>query len=143
MIVLPLVLAAAFNRFGNVRFVLSSFAFALVLAAAFAALAVIRDAGWLFRLLPVAVLVGAVASILLSASAAFAVRLKANAAASVSGLVFLAFLPAVGNYYLADALARGGTVPWAYVGCAALAALPAVLLFLLLGIHFINGRDVS
>ena len=60
----------------------------------------------------------------------------------IAGLVLVAFLPAVGNYYMAEALAKGGSVPWAYVGCAALAALPAVLVFLLLGIHFINGRDV-
>ena len=79
----------------------------------------------------------------LVASAAFAVRFKANAAASFSGLVLAFLLPAVGNYYLADALSKGGSVPWAYVGCATLAAVPAILLFLLIGIHFINGRDIT
>ena len=143
VIVLPLVVGAALNRFGNMRFVLSSFVVAFLLAVAFAAHAVIRDAAWCVRLLPVAALLVLFSSVLLSASAAFAVRLKANAAASAAGLVLVAFLPAVGNYYMADALSKGGSVPWAYVGCAALAALPAVLVFLLLGIHFINGRDVS
>ena len=143
VIVLPLALAAALNRFCRMRFVLTAFAVALPLSAVFAALSVARDAGWFVRLLPVMALVVILTAVLLSASAAFAVRLKANAAASAAGLVALVFLPAVGNYYLADALAKGGTVPWTYVGCAALAALPAVLIFLLLGIHFINGRDVS
>ena len=143
VIVLPLVLAAAFNRFGNARFVLSSFAVATLLAAVFAALSVARDASWFLRLLPVTALIVLFTAVLLSAAAAFAIRLRANAAASSAGVVLLAALPAVGNYYMADALAKGGTVSWGYVGCAALAALPPVLLFLLLGIHFINGRDVS
>ena len=143
VIVLPLVAAAALNRFGNVRFVLSSFFLALSLSVVCAVLSVIRDATGFLRLLPVAVLIVLFTSILLVASAAFAARLKANAAASSAGLVFALLLPTVGNYYLADALSKGGSVPWTYVGCAALATLPVVLLFLFLGIHFINGRDIS
>ena len=143
VIVVPLVVAAAFNRFGRFRFVLSSFALAFLLSIAFAGLSVSRDGAWFLRLLPVVTLVGMFAFVLLSASAAFAVRLKANAAASAAGVVALLFLPAVGNYYMADALSGGGIVPWAYVGCAALAALPPILFFLFLGIYFIIGRDVS
>lgn len=143
VIVLPLVIGAGLNRFGKVRFVLASFVLAFLLAVAFAALSAVRDVAWCFRLLPVVTLIVLFTSVLLTVSAAFAVILKANAAASAAGLVLVAFLPAVGNYYMADALAKGGTVPWTYVGCAALAVLPAILLFLLLGIHFINGRDVS
>ena len=52
-------------------------------------------------------------------------------------------LPVVGNYYLADALSKGGSVPWSYVGLAALATASAVAFFLLLGIRFIEGRDVA
>ena len=122
---------------------LLGFALALLLSVVFAGLSISRDGAWLLRLLPVAVLIGIFTVLLLSASAAFAVRLKANAAASAAGVVLLVLLPAIGNYYMADALSKGGAVPWSYVGCAALAALPAVLFFLLLGIHFINGRDVS
>ena len=143
VIVMPLVVSAALNRFFRVRFVLASFVLALLLSVIFAALAVSRDVAWLLRLLPVAVLIGLFSAVLLSAAAAFAIRLKANAAAATAGIVLLVSLPAVGNYYMADALSRGGAVPWAYVGCAALAVLPAILLFLLLGVHFINGRDVS
>ena len=143
VIVLPIALAAALNRFARARFVLSAFALAFLLSAVCAAISSVRTVAWLLRLLPVAVLTGVFSTVLLFAAAAFAVRLKANAAASASGLVFLACLPSVGNYYMAEALARGGTVPWLYVGLAALAALPAILLFLFVGIHFINGRDVA
>ena len=143
VIVLPLLVGAALNRFGNVRFVLSSFVLALALSVVFAALSVVRDATVFLRLLPVMALIALFTFVLLVASAAFAVRFKANAAASSAGLVLALLLPAVGNYYLADALSKGGSVPWTYVGCAALATLPAVLLFLFLGIHFINGRDIS
>lgn len=143
VIVLPLVAAAALNRFGNVRFVLSAFVLALLLSVVFAALSVVRDATGFLRLLPVATLIVLFATVPLVASAAFAVRFKANAAASSSGLVLAFLLPAVGNYYMADALSRGGSVPWAYVGSATLAAVPAILLFLFIGIHFINGRDIT
>ena len=143
VIVLPLVVAAALNRFGNVRFVLSSFFLALSLSVVCAVLSVVRDATGFLRLLPVATLIVLFTSVLLVASAAFAARFKANSAASSAGLVLALLLPAVGNYYLADALSRGGSVPWTYVGCDAFATLPAVLLFLFLGIHFINGRDIS
>ena len=143
VIVLPLVLAAALNRFAHCRFVLTFFVLAFALALVFAVLSAVRDATWILRLLPVTALIVCLSAILLAAAAAFAVRLKANAAASAAGIVLLLLLPAVGNYYMADALAKGGFVPWIYVGFAALAALPAVLLFLFLGIHFINGRDIS
>ena len=143
VIVLSLVVGAALNRFGNVRFVLSSFILALSLSLAFAALSVVRDATGFLRLLPVVTLIVLFTTVPLAAAAAFAVRLKANAAASSAGLVLALLLPAVGNYYMADALSKGGSVPWTYVGSAALAMLPAVLLFLFLGIHFINGRDIS
>ena len=144
VIVVPLAVAAALNRFARFRFVLSSFVLAFLLSLACAGVSVVRDGGaWAMRLLPVAVLIAVLLAVLLSASAAFAVRLGANAAASATGVVSLLLLPAVGNYYLADALAKGGTVPWPYAAFAALAALPAILLFLLLGVHFINGRDVS
>ena len=143
VIVLPLLVGAALNRFGNVRFVLSSFVLAFALSVVFAVLSAIRDVAGLLRLLPVVTLIGLFTSVPLVASAAFAVRFKSNAAASSAGLALALLLPAVGNYYLADALSRGGSVPWTYVGCAALATLPAILLFLFLGIHFINGRDIS
>ena len=143
VIVLPLVVAAALNRFAGCRFVISSVLISLLCAGVSAMTAIGRDAGLALRMLPAAVLLGVLAAVLLSAAAAFAVRFRAHAAAAACGLVLAAFLPAIGNYYLADALSNGGRVPWGYVGLATLAAVPAVLLFLLLGVHFINGRDIT
>ena len=142
-VVVPLTLGAVLNRFAGCRFVLTAMAAAFVLSLA--------DAGtvlWLsrlsaLRLVPVAVLVVALAVPLLTAAAAFSIRMRAHAAASAVGVVFLALLPAVGNYYLVNALADGGTLSWGYVGLAAALMAPAAAAFLLLGIHFINGRDIQ
>ena len=68
-----------------------------------------------------------------AAAAAFAFGLRANAAAAMTGLVAAGSFPFVGNYYLSDMLANGGTVSWTYVAFAVLAALPAMAAFLLLG----------
>ena len=137
---LPLLLGAVLNRFARFRFVLTAFAFALVLSLLFGGFSVALLPHFLGRLLPVAVLLVFPALVLLAASAAFAVRFRANAAASAVGLVFAALLPAMGNYYLSDALSKGGVVPWAYVGLAALVALPAVVAFLLMGVCFGNQQ---
>lgn len=143
VMVLPLVVAAALNRFWHFRFVLSAFSVAAVLAVAAAVATVVRRGDLALRLAPVAVAVLLPPGLLLTAAAAFAVRLKANAAAACTGVVFALFVPAVGNYYLSDALAKGHVVPWGYVGLAAMAVVPAAALFLLLGVQFIGGRDIS
>ena len=136
VILLPLVVAAALNRFARFRFVLTAFSLAFLLALLFGGAALALAPRPLAKYFPVALLLACPALVLLAASAAFAVRFRANAAASAVGLVFAALLPAVGNYYLSDALAKGGVVPWPYVGFAALAALPAVAAFLLFGVGF-------
>ena len=63
--------------------------------------------------------------------------------AAAAVLVAVLLLPAVGNYCLSDALSGGGTVPWSYVGLAALATAPAVLLFLLLGVFLMDRHELS
>ncbi len=141
VILLPLILAAALNRFARCRFVLTAFVLALAFSAVFGGVSLALSPQALVRYLPVVVLIVFLMSVLLSAAAAFAVRVKANAAASAVGLVVVALLPAVGNYYLSNALAKGGVVPWSYVGLAALAALPAVVAFLLLGSVLADGRN--
>ena len=141
--VLPLALAALLNRFAGVRFVLSALRISLLLAIMASAAVLHLSQYSALRLVPVAVLVVLMALPLLAAAATFAVRLKANAAASAVGAVFALMLPAVGNYYLVDRLADGGAPSWAYVGLAAAVTLPAVAAFLLLGVHFINGRDIQ
>jgi len=134
VILLPLVLAALLNRFVRFRFVLTAFALALACSLLCGGVSLALAPRLLLRLLPVAVLLTFPALVLLSASAAFALKFRTNAAVSAVGLVFAATLPAIGNYYLSDALSGGGAVPWTYVALAALAALPAVAAFLLLGV---------
>ena len=143
VMLLPLLVGAALNRFARCRFVLTALVSAFVLAVASGALGAVSDPSLLPRHLPVAALVAMPALVLLSASASFAVRFRGNAAAAAVGVVAALGMPAVGNYYMADALSKGGCVPWSYVGLAALAALPAALAFLILGVRFIGRRDVS
>lgn len=134
VILLPLFIAAALNRFANRRFVLSStLSSALLALIAALGFSLYASFEWLLRLAPVAMLILVFSLVLMTAAAAFAIRFAANAAASFTGLVLAAFLPFVGNYYLADALAKGGTLAWSYVAIAALSALPAMLAFLILG----------
>jgi len=139
----PLLLGAALNRFARFRFVLTATTTALTLAVVAGGASAVLDRALLQRYAPVAALLVSPALVLLFASAAFAVRFRANAAAAAVGVVAALCVPAVGNYYMADALSRGGTVSWAYVAMASLAAFPAVLAFALLGLGFIAGRDVS
>ena len=143
VMLLPLVIGAALNRFARFRFVPTAIATALMLALLAGGASSVLDPALLPRHLPVAALLLCPALVLLAASAAFAVRFKANAAAAAVGVVAALCIPAAGNYYMADALSKGGVVPWSYVAIAAIAALPAVVAFLVLGIRFIGGRDVS
>ena len=143
VMLVPLLLGAALNRFARFRFVLTALVTAFALAFAAGGVSAALDPALLPRYAPVALLLVPPALVLLVVSAAFAVRFRANAAASAAGLVAALCLPAVGNYYMSDALSKGGTVSWGYVAFAALAALPAVLAFALLGLRFIGGRDVT
>ena len=133
VIVVPLVLAAILNRFARFRFVLTCFGVAFVLALLFGGAALFLATDLLAPYPAAAVLIACPALVLLAASAAFALRFKANAAASAVGLVFAALLPSVGNYYLSDALTNGASVPLSYVLLTIAAAIPAIALFLLLG----------
>lgn len=140
-VVLPLVVGAVLNRFARFRFTLT--ANLLALAVAFAGIFYRFDSALAVRLLPPLALSAAPALALLAASAAFAVRFKGNVALSLSAIVAALVLPVLGNYSLSDALAYGGTVPVVYVVAAFAAILPAVAALLILGVHFINGRDVQ
>jgi hypothetical protein len=57
-------------------------------------------------------------------------------------VVFSASTAVVGNYYLADTLARGSSISWGYVLSAGAAASPAIAAFLLLGVHLFERRDI-
>jgi hypothetical protein len=138
---LPIVAAAVLNRFARFRFVLT----ANLLSASIAILSALYrfDAALSIRLMPALALAALPSLALLAASAAFAVRFKANVASTLSAAVAIMLLPALGNYCLSDALAQGGMIPWTYLACATAAALPAIAALLLLGVHFINGRDLQ
>ena len=152
IVVLPLVVPAVLNRFAGFRFAATATWTALAVSVAGTALglfgavaagfgrAILAVPGWLA---PAAVMLVMPAAVFVTASAAFAVRFKDNAAATLSGLLFAVALPAFGNYYLSSALSKGGTVPWGYVLLALLATAPFVAAFALLGIHLFNERDVA
>ncbi|MBP5285451.1 MAG: hypothetical protein ILO34_05005, partial [Kiritimatiellae bacterium] len=58
------------------------------------------------------------------------------------GLLLLAFVPAIGNYWLSDALSGGGKIPLAYAsGALAAVAAPAAA-FLFAGIRLFDGLDL-
>ena len=140
-IVLPLVVGAALDRFARRRFVPTAFALSFLVSAASAAW--FADLALVLRLAPVAALIAVAAMVPLAAAAAFSFRFRANAAAAACGVVVALMLPAMGSYFLSDALSGGGSVSWGYVGLAALAAVPAVVFFLVLGTGFIKGRDAA
>lgn len=140
-IILPLVAAAALNRFARWRFVLTFFFLAFLTA--LGGLGCRLDLSLGARLLPVAVLVLLLTLVFLTAAAAASVRFRSNGAAASVGVLLAASLPVIGNYYLPDALANGGVLPWSYVGLAALVTAPAVVAFIVLGVHFFNGKDIG
>lgn len=133
--------AAALNRFARFRFALS--ADLLAFAFAMAGVAYRFDVPVAVRLLPALVLFAIPPFAILAASAAFAIRFRSNVAASLTTVAAAVFVPALGNYCLSDALAKGGEVPVSYFGLALAAAVPAVAAFLALGVNFINGKDAA
>ena len=131
VMLLPLVFGAALNRFARCRFTVSA-----GLVAALTALAGVAyrfQPALALKLAPVLTLSAVPSVVLLAAAAAFAVRFKINAAASAAGGTLLAMMPFIGNYYLPDALAKGGSLPWSYVLLAAATAIPAIAALLALG----------
>ena len=95
------------------------------------------------RLIPVLVLSSIPAYAVLAASAAFAVRFRGNVAVALAAAVAVLLLPVLGNYCLSDALAYGGDLPLGYVLAAFVAFAPAVAIFVLAGVYFINVQDVQ
>ena len=139
--VLPLVVGAALNRFARCRFTLSASLTALALALSLAGYAActLKAAG----VLPLLFLSALPALPLAAAGAAFAVRFKTNFAAALTALAAAALLPALGNYCLTDVLSAGAAIGWSYPLFALLALAPAVAGFLILGVHFIEDREVG
>lgn len=142
LIILPLIIAAFFNSFFRFRFILSAIITMLILAILSSMIAIYMAPMMILALLPVAVLLMIPAIILMGVSGAFAMRFRANGAATIAGISFVLMLPMIGCYYLPDALTNGGEVAWSYVGLATLVAIPAFIAVTLIGINFISERDV-
>lgn len=139
--VLPPVAAAALNRFAHWRFVPAASAIAAALAAA--GVLFRFDARTAIGFIPVAAMLVMPAAVFMAAAAAFAVRWRDNAATSLAGLLFAVSLPALGNYYLSDALSKGGSLPWGHVALAALLTAPLVAAFAVAGVGFLEAADVG
>ncbi len=141
VLVLPIIFAAALNRFARFRFTLSANLIALTLA--FVGIFYRFNISLATRFLPAALLVTIPSFILLAASSALALRLRTNAATSILALFAAALIPILGNYCLSDALTDGGAIPFCYFFWALIAALPALAALLLLGITLFKGRDLA
>lgn len=141
VVVLAPAVAAALNRFWRVRFVLSAFAAAFLISSAGMAwfmdfpLAARLSGAWLVLAFP--------AAFHIAAASAFAVGMRQSFAVAATALTMTLSSCAVGNYYLADFLSKGGVVPWMYVAEALLASLPAVAAFVVLGVHLFERRDIA
>jgi ABC-type transport system involved in multi-copper enzyme maturation permease subunit len=139
-VVSPLILAALLNRFFRFRFVIWTFLLTLVLSTV--AAASFFDLRLMLKLLPAWSVLVFPAAFLVAACAAFTLGLKPSAAIVLLVVVFAASAAVVGNYYLADTLARGSSVSWGYVLSAGAAALPAIAALLLLGVHLFERCDI-
>lgn len=151
-VVLGLAIPAVLNRFLSFRFTsTATFAcLAVALAGMCLNLWMARECGFWAkvadipgRLAPAAVMLVFPAAAFVAASAAFAVRFRDNAAATLAGVLFVVALPAFGNYYLSSALSKGGAVPWSHVALGFLAAAPFIAGFALVGVLLVNERDVA
>ncbi len=137
---LSVLAGAAWNRFGHGRFVFSTQVLAIGLGTA----ALFYPWEWrLFpRLFVSAALLLLPAGVFTAAAAALAVRLRDRYAVSIAfGLLVLA-LPALGNYYPSVRVFNAG---WTLRDAlfAAGAAIPLVVGFALLGIHFLDRKDIG
>ncbi len=154
VLTVPFLFGAILNRFLRFRFAATAFMVALFISVSGCCynlfLAEAEFGGLIagltshaVRILPVGLLLLAPIAIFLSLSAALSVKFKDNAVASFAGCAFLLFVPALGNYYQTQAVAKGGEFPWTYVVWALFAALPFIVAFLLLGMFLMRNKDVG
>lgn len=140
VVVVSPAIAAALNRFRRSRFVLS--ANLSMLALSVAASLYSFDLSLASRYLPVAFCASLPAVFVSSAALAAAVRLKANAAASVGAVCAALFIPFTGSYYIPEALAKGGSLGWGYAFLALAALLPWIAAALVAGIALMRDMEV-
>ncbi len=140
-IVAPLVIAALLNYIRRFRFTLT--ATVLLALTANGVQFVFFDGALYARLLPLAVLIVFPSVVVLASAAACAVKWRANVAISLAGALCALMLPMFGNYYLPGALARGGSLPGAYLLLAGAVSVPLALAFALAGIALFESREVA
>lgn len=131
VLILPIAAAAAANRFAGRRFTLT--AMVLTVALAVVGAGVRARADLVVRYLPVMALAAVPVVLLTVAASILAFRHRVNVAATGTGLVALALVPALGNYCVAEALTDGGSLPLRYVLSALVAAVPALGALIALG----------
>ena len=142
IVLLPLVIGALVNRFRRGRFVLTAIKTALVLACLSAVVFSVRiSPDSVVRLFPAGILIVAALFFALFVAAATSSRFAANTAATITAFVVLAALPFIGNYYLANALSRGGTIGFGYLFAALAALLPAYAAVLIIGAALCKERE--
>lgn len=88
----------------------------------------------MMRLLPVVSLIVAFSALIMTVSSVASLRMKTNAAASVTCVVFALLLPFAGNYYPVDSLSENGGVGVGYFLSALGAIVPAIGASLVLGV---------
>ena len=135
----PVLVSAALNRFRGVRFSLAAMRLTLILSVL--SMAYRFDGALVWRYFGAYLLLAMPSVVFAAFAAAAAVRWRDNIAALASAVLFLASVPALGNYCLSDTLSRGGTVPWAYVAAAAAAAIVPFAFALAAGAFFMHLRD--
>ena len=138
--VVPLVAAAALNRFFRMRFVRSAMFLMLFISLAgvfyrpdFSLIA--SEIGIALALVPLAVFFTVLAG-------ALAARFAANAATAITFIAVALCLPAFGSHYLADAVSRGAPVPWRYIALTYAAAAPLVVAAAVAGVHLFKNEEL-
>ena len=134
IILLPIILSAILNRFARFRFVITCQLTALALALLAIAVSLFAYPR-LFDYLPAALLLVSLLFVFATIAAAFSMHMKSNLAASLSFIMIAIFLPAIGNYYLSEALSHDGSISWLYVLFAFLAIAPVYAIFMLIGVQ--------
>lgn len=141
VLLFPLIVSALANRFFRVRFVLSSFLIAL--PSAVAGMFYRFDFEIFWRFVPAFVALAVMTGVVLLLSSTLAVSFASNIATSSAFAFIAAISPFIGNYYLVDALDRGGWISWGYVGWAFLFALPVLIALFSLGAFYADSKEIS
>ena len=138
--VIPLVAAAALNRFMRVRFVRS--AMLLMFALSVAGVAYRPDPAQIATQFGIALALVPLAVFFTALSGALAARLRANAAATLAFLAVALSLPMFGSHYLADAVRNDAPAPWGYIALTFAAMTPLAAAALAAGVRLFRNEEL-